>query len=64
MDEEDFSMFQELLSLNERPKPFSVYSVDELWTDPHLSHRMLEFHLDAEGDMASRQSTSIDQIVE
>ncbi len=57
-------MFQELLSLNERPKPFSVYSVDELWTDPHISHRMLEFHLDAEGDMASRQSTSIDGIVE
>lgn len=57
-------MFGELAALNERPAPFSDYTADILWTDPHISARMLAFHLDTEDDMASRRSTSIEGIVD
>ena len=57
-------MFQALRALNERYKPFSVYTTDMLWADPHLSQQMLKYHLDPEGDLASRRSTSIDEIVD
>ncbi len=50
-------MFEDLAALNERPAPFSVYTADILWTDPHISARMLDFHLDAEGDVASRRAS-------
>ena len=50
------SMFEDLAALNERPAPFSVYTADILWTDPHISARMLDFHLNAEGDLASRRA--------
>ncbi len=58
------SMFEDLAALNERPAPFSVYTADILWTDPHISARMLDFHLDAEGDLASRRAASIEGIVD
>ena len=57
-------MFDDLAALNERPAPFSVYTAEILWTDPHISARMLDFHLDAEGDLASRCTASIEGIVE
>ncbi len=56
-------MFDELAALNRRPQPFSVYTADLLWTYPHISARMLDFHLDAEGDMASRRADSIAAII-
>ncbi len=56
-------MFADLAALNRRPQPFSAYTADVLWTDAHISARMLEAHLDAEGDMASRRTGSIDAIV-
>ena len=57
-------MFNELVDLHERPAPFSVYTTDILWTDPHISGRMLGFHLDAESDMASRRAASNEGIVD
>ncbi len=57
-------MFEDLAALNERPAPFSVYTADILWTDPHISARMLDFHLNAEGDLASRRAASIEGIVD
>ncbi len=57
-------MFDDLAALNERPAPFSVYTADILWTDPHISGCMLDFHLDAEGDVASRQAASVERIVD
>ncbi len=56
-------MYKELLSFNERPKPFSVYTVDTLWTDPHLSQRMLDCHLNADVDLASRKLSSIESTI-
>lgn len=56
-------MFNELKAFNERPKPFSCYTVEDLWTDPHVSAQMLAFHLDASNDLASRRPAVIDGIV-
>ncbi|MBL4789370.1 MAG: class I SAM-dependent methyltransferase [Kordiimonadaceae bacterium] len=53
-------MFNDLVGLNKRPDPFSVYTVDVLWTDPHISARMLDFHLDAGSNRASRRAASIE----
>jgi hypothetical protein len=47
-------MFDQLETTFERPKPFEVYTADELWTDDHTSAQMLAFHLDEEVDLASR----------
>lgn len=57
-------MFDDLAALNERPAPFSIYSADTLWTDPHISARMLDFHLDTESDIASRRAESIEGIID
>ena len=56
-------MFDDLAALNERPAPFSVYTADTLWTDPHISARMLDFHLDPESDLASRRPAAIEAMV-
>ena len=40
----------------DRPAPFSISTVEELWTDDHTSKRMLEFHLD--GDVALASGTT------
>lgn len=57
-------MFQALQALNERCEPFSAYTTEMLWADPHISQQMLKCHLDPESDLASRQSASIDKIVD
>jgi len=57
-------MYNNLVVLNERPEPFSVYTTDILWTDSHISERMLELHLDAESNKASRRAASIEGMVD
>ncbi|MEM9038744.1 MAG: methyltransferase domain-containing protein [Actinomycetota bacterium] len=42
-----------------RPPPFSTYTAAELWTDPHTSARMLEFHLDESVSLSSRPTEFI-----
>ncbi len=56
-------LFQALFAFHERPQPFSDYTVDGLWTDPHIAARMLEFHLDPNTDLASRRPEIIDATV-
>ena len=56
-------MFDMLAALHARPEPFSVYTADTLWTDPHIAARMLDFHLDPEGGLASRPFAAIDAMV-
>lgn len=56
-------MFAELVEIHRRPEPFSVYTTDVLWTDPHLSRQMLRYHLDPDSDLASRRPSTIDAIV-
>lgn len=56
-------MHQQLLDFHERPEPFSRYTTDVLWTDPHIAGQMLRNHLDPETDLASRRAKTIDQMV-
>ena len=56
-------MFDALAALHARPEPFSVHTAETLWTDPHIAARMLEFHLDPEGGLASRPFAVIDAMV-
>jgi SAM-dependent methyltransferase len=52
-------MFSTLREHFARPPLFSVYSARTLWTDDHISSRMLEHHLDPESDIASRNHAFI-----
>lgn len=54
-------MFEELIEINQRPACFSVYTAEELWTNPHTSEQMLQYHLDKELPLASRKHEFIDQ---
>lgn len=54
-------MFKELESVVTRPKPFEFHTTEELWTDDHISRRMLELHLNEKTDLASRTKEFIDR---
>ncbi len=56
-------MYSDLLRFHSRPAPFSVHTIDLLWTDPHVARQMLRYHLDPESDLASRRPRSIDSMV-
>jgi len=58
-----FNMFRELKEINSRPTPFQFYTADELWTNEHTSKQMLQYHLDADIDMSSRNHAFIQQSV-
>lgn len=51
-----------LAAIDERPEPFA--SGAEFWTDPYLSKRLLETHLDGTQDAASRPPERIDAEVD
>lgn len=52
-------MFAELEALAARPAPFAAYDAAQLWTDEHISQRMLAFHLDETLDVSSRNRAFI-----
>lgn len=56
-------MYTQLKSFFERPSPFSAYTVEALWTDPHRAAQMLACHLDESSDLASRRPAAIADIV-
>jgi len=56
-------MYEDLLEINARPKPFEYYTASDLWTDEHTSKKMLEYHLNESLDLASRNPESIDRSV-
>ena len=56
-------MYDRLIEQHRRPEPFSRYTAAILWTDDHISGRMLAHHLDADTDIASRKPATIDGIV-
>ena len=56
-------MYQQLAEFERRPEPFSRYTADTLWTDPHIGRQMLGFHLDPDHDAASRKAATIDATV-
>jgi len=57
-------VFEELESINRRPKPFEFYTTRDLWTDEHTSKQMLAFHLNEDVDVSSRKGEFIDRSVE
>jgi SAM-dependent methyltransferase len=57
-------LYAELARAVERPVPFSVYTADALWADPHTSEQMLKFHLNPEIDVSSRRASFIDESAE
>lgn len=52
-------MFTQLADINRRPAPFDHCSAESLWTDEHISSRMLAHHLDGASDTASRNAAFI-----
>ena len=56
-------MFKELNIINSKPKPFEVYTAEELWTDEYRSKQMLKYHLDGTVDLSSRKSQFIGRSV-
>jgi len=56
-------MYEQLTRINERPLPFSIYTADTLWTDPHIAQQMLNTHLDQDTDLASRRLSFIEASV-
>ena len=56
-------MYDFIHDVSLRPAPFSRYTAKELWTRPHLSRQMLDYHLNQETDLASRRFEVIDLIV-
>jgi len=52
-------MFEELKEINSRPKPFEVYTADELWTNEHTAEQMLQYHLNESIDVSSRRAEFI-----
>ncbi|NNV13705.1 methyltransferase domain-containing protein [Roseobacter sp. HKCCD8659] len=56
-------MYSDLAELNRKPRPFSRYTTDVLWTDPWIAQKMLKMHLDDSTDLASRKSPTIDGTV-
>ena len=57
-------MFEMLVSINERPKPFEYCTIESLWNDEHTSEQMLKYHLNPEIDLSSRNTDFIDCSVE
>lgn len=57
-------MFLELEKINQRPKPFEFYTASELWTDEYTSKQMLDYHLDGNVDISSRNAEFIRRSVD
>lgn len=47
-------MFEQLQTINHRPEPYSIYTAEELWTDPYTAQQMLQYHLNEDLALASR----------
>jgi len=58
------SAYELLNALAQVPEPFSVDTVRELWTRPHLAAQMLRYHLSQDTPHASRPRVEIDRIVD
>ena len=56
-------MFKELKAINSRPKPFEFYTAEELWTNEHTAKQMLQYHLNEDVDLSSRNTNFIDRSV-
>lgn len=57
-------LYEELETINSRPKPFEFYTARDLWDDEHTSKQMLSFHLNESIDVSSRNAKFIQQSVD
>lgn len=57
-------LYEELETVNLRPKPFEFYTAGDLWTDEHTSKQMLSFHLNENIDVSSRNGKFIQRSVD
>jgi len=57
-------MYEELVEISRRPKPYETYTAEILWNDKHISKKMLEVHLNEELDLASRNKGFIEKSVD
>jgi len=55
------SLYSQLQEIRRRPAPFERYTAPELWTDEHVSSRMLAHHLDGTSDVSSRRTEFIEE---
>jgi 2-polyprenyl-3-methyl-5-hydroxy-6-metoxy-1,4-benzoquinol methylase len=56
-------MFNELIEIISKPKPFEFYTAAELWTNEYASKQMLKYHLNEDIDVSSRNKIFIDKSV-
>ena len=56
-------MYELLKELSQRPNPFSVSTVKDLWTRPHLAKEMLKYPPSQDTDHSSRKIEQVDRIV-
>ncbi|NYV73839.1 cyclopropane-fatty-acyl-phospholipid synthase family protein [Streptomyces sp. UH6] len=56
-------MYEELAAINARPAVYAEVTTPDLWTDPHISERMLRAHLDPHVDLSSYRAEYVERIV-
>jgi SAM-dependent methyltransferase len=56
-------MFEELSAVNARPSVYAKTTIPDLWTDPHISERMLAAHLDPHVDLSSYRAEYLERVV-
>ena len=57
-------MYEMLRKLASRPVPYSLMTIKDLWTRPHIARQMLAYHLDQDNHLASRPAAVIREIVD
>lgn len=57
-------MFSQLNQINLQPKVFEFYTAEVLWNDPHISKKMLDFHVNENLDSASRKQVFIEKSID
>ena len=57
-------MYETLRKLAVRPKPYSLMTIKDLWTRPHIAQQMLAYHLDQDNHLASRPVAVIREIAD
>jgi cyclopropane fatty-acyl-phospholipid synthase-like methyltransferase len=57
-------MYTQLKEINKRPEAFEFYTADALWADEYRSKQMMNYHLNTEIDVASRNKMFIDRSVD
>lgn len=63
VNESFLKLYSLLDDINVRPEPFEFYTAEDLWTDDHTSAQMLEYHLNPDVDLSSRNHLFIDKSI-